>query len=589
MNGWILLPVFLPAIAGIILLVSSFCEHLGGEKKKTNLFIKIGAAVKRSGLADSDKIREKNKKKELKRRTQKEGPKENYAGKDQPVMLPSVQRVGRQVSEKSRAIAGKVQVKAKNQLQSQILRTEEERLGIHIFTGIVLIVSALLALIAAWTGDKSVTLFYLMKDIPVYFHIDAIGSLFVTIVTIVWVLAGIYAFVYMEHEGEEKRFFGFYLVVYAVLVALDFSGNLVTMYLFYELMTLTSMPLVLHNGSREAIMAALKYLFYSMCGAYLGLFGIFFLSQYCDTLNFTAGGSLNLALVGEHQTVLLIAVFAMLIGFGAKAGMFPLHAWLPAAHPVAPSPASAVLSGIIVKSGVLAIIRVVYYMVGADFLRGTWVQTAWMTLTLLTVFMGSMLAYREKVLKKRLAYSTVSQISYILFGLSVLSPTAFTGALLHTVCHAFIKTALFLTAGIFMFQCNKTRVDELSGIGKQMPKTLWCYTIVSLGLIGIPPMSGFISKWYLAEGALEAGAGVFGWLGPVILLISAFLTAGYLLPITMKGFFPGKEADGAGIIKKEPSCAMLIPLIIFAALTILLGIFPGPLADYASRIAAAVM
>ena len=241
------------------------------------------------------------------------------------------------------------------------------------------------------------------------------------------------------------------------------------------------------------------------------MFGIFFLYQYCDTLTFTAGGTLNLALAAGNKGILLAAVFAMLIGFGAKAGMFPLHAWLPAAHPVAPSPASAVLSGIIVKSGVLAIIRVVYYIVGAQFLRGTWVQTAWMSLTLLTVFMGSLLAFREPVFKKRLAYSTVSQISYILFGLSLLSATGMAGALLHTVYHAFIKSGLFLTAGIFIFQCKKTRVEELTGIGKQMPKTLLCYTFASLALIGIPPASGFISKWYLAQGALEANVGVFGW------------------------------------------------------------------------------
>ena len=159
--------------------------------------------------------------------------------------------------------------------------------------------------------------------------------------------AGFYAFVYMKHEGEEKRYFGFYLLLYGVLIGLDFSGNLITMYLFYELMTLTSMPLVLHNGSRESIMAALKYLFYSMCGAYAGLFGIFFLYRYCDSFTFTAGGTLNMAAVSGHEGLLLIAVFVMLVGFGAKAGMFPLHSWLPAAHPVAPSPASAFLSGII--------------------------------------------------------------------------------------------------------------------------------------------------------------------------------------------------------------------------------------------------
>lgn len=357
---------------------------------------------------------------------------------------------------------------------------EKKRKSVHLFSGAVLAVSAAAALWIAWRGTGSVTLFYLMEDIPVFFQVDALGSVFASFMSIVWVLVAVYSFVYMEHEGNEKRFFGVYLLVYGVLIALDFAGNLVTLYLFYELMTLTSMPMVLHNGSKASIMAALKYLFYSMCGAYLGLFGIFFLYKYCGTLSFVAGGSLNLALAAGNEGILLIAVFAMLIGFGAKAGMFPLHAWLPAAHPVAPSPASAVLSGIIVKAGVLAVIRVVYYTVGADFLRGTWVQAVWMALTLLTVFMGSLLAFREPVFKKRLAYSTVSQISYILFGLSLLTPVAVTGALLHTVFHAFIKCALFLTAGIFIFQCGKSRVEELEGIGKRMPGTLWCLSLIHI-------------------------------------------------------------------------------------------------------------
>ncbi|MDY3251320.1 MAG: proton-conducting transporter membrane subunit [Candidatus Choladocola sp.] len=480
-------------------------------------------------------------------------------------------------------LAAKAAKKRKGEPEGQELRR------LHLFTGTVLSVSAAAALALAWTGDRSVTLFWLMKDIPVYFHVDAVGRLFVTIASIVWVAVGFYSFVYMKHEGKEYRFFGFYLIVYGVMAALFFSGNLVTMYLFYELMTLTSTPLVLHNGSREAIMAALKYLFYSMCGAYLGLFGIFFLYRYCDTLTFTAGGTLNPAAAAQNQGILLIAVMAMIIGFGVKAGMLPLHAWLPTAHPVAPSPASAALSSIIVKGGVLAIIRVVYYIVGPDFLRGTWVQKAWMTLALLTVFMGSLLAYRTSLFKKRLAYSTVSQVSYILFGLAVMSPTGMEGALLHVVFHAFIKATLFLTAGIFIFQCHKTKVEEYVGIGKQMPKTLWCYTFASLALIGIPPTSGFISKWYLAEGALGADIGVFSWLGPVILLISALLTAGYLLPITMKGFFPGKDAPSDVSVSREPSLCMLIPLAVLAALTLLLGLVPNPLIQYVSQIASSVM
>lgn len=497
-----------------------------------------------------------------------------------PVFLPSIVGICLLVSSFLR------HVQASKRGEAAVLENPER---IHWIAGVVLVLSATLALWAAWSGDKSLTLFYLMEDVPVYFQIDALGRLFVTFVSVVWVAVGFYAFVYMEHEGEEQRFFGLYLLVYGVLVALDFAGNLVTLYFFYELMTLTSMPMVLHNGSREAILGALKYLFYSMCGAYLGLYGIYFLYQSCETLTFTPGGTLLADGAVGKSGFLLVAVFLMLIGFGAKAGMFPLHAWLVAAHPVAPSPASAVMSGIIVKAGVLATIRVVYYVVGADFLRGTWVQTAWMCLTLLTVFMGSLLAFREPVFKKRLAYSTVSQISYILFGLSLLSPGGMTGALLHTVFHAVMKSTLFLTAGVFIFRCGKTRVEDFTGYGKKMPVILWSYTFASLALIGIPPASGFISKWYLAQGALGANVGFFGWFGPVVLLVSALLTAGYLLPITMKGFFPGKEWQDLGEGKLSLKPAMVAPVVVLAALSVLLGVFPTPLIAYISRIAEVLM
>ena len=470
-----------------------------------------------------------------------------------------------------------------------------ERHRLHLIVGTVLLISAVLAVAAVWTGEKSLTLFYLMEEIPIYFHIDGISRIFVTFTSIVWVCAGSYGFIYIQHEGKETGFFGFFLLVYGVVIALDFSGNLVTLYFFYELMTLTSAPMVLHHGSKGAMIGTLKYLFYSLCGAYMGLFGIFFLYRYCDTFTFTAGGTLNLDAAQGHQTILLIAVFVMIVGFGAKAGMFPLHSWLPAAHPVAPSPISAVFSGILVKGGVLATIRTVYYIVGSDFIRGTWVQTAWIILTLLTIFMGSMMAYREPVLKRRLAYSTVSQVSYILFGLALLNPTGMTGALLHTVFHALIKATLFLSAGVFILEGDKSRVDELTGIGKRMPKTLWCYTFASLALIGIPPASGFISKWYLAQGALQgvqqAKFGVFRWLGPIVLLISALLTAGYLLPVTMKGFLPGKDPryQQGTPGDEEPPGFMLVPMAILAALTFIFGIFPNPLTKYIVQLVSGLM
>lgn len=456
-------------------------------------------------------------------------------------------------------------------------------------TGAGLVITGILVVCALGGGSAEFLLLSLGDKLQIYFHPDDLGRIFASVVTIVWVLAGFYSFEYMKHEGEEKRYFGFYLMTFGVLLALDFAGNIVTYYLFYELMTLLSMPLVLHSKTKEAIMAGMKYLFYSLCGAYMVLLGIYFLNRYADTLNFTAGGTLNRELAAGNEKTLLVIAFFMILGFGVKAGMFPMHAWLSTAHPVAPAPASAVLSGLIAKAGVLGIIRAVYFLFGESFIRGTWVQTAWLALVLFTIFMGSMLAYREKIMKKRLAYSTVSQVSYILFGLALLEPSAMTGALLHVVFHAFIKVTLFLSAGAIIYRTGKTNVDDMTGIGKEMPVTIWCYTFASLALIGIPPASGFISKWYLAVGALRSGTGIFAWLGPAVLLVSALLTAGYLLPVTIKGFLPGADFDYENLQKKEPNLWMVVPLAIFAALSILLGIFPNPLAEYIGTIVGTVL
>ncbi len=426
-------------------------------------------------------------------------------------------------------------------------------------------------------------LFNLTENLPILFKIDEMSIIFAGMTVIVFLCSGLFSVEYMKHEQKKGRFCLFYLLVFVILLALCFAGNLITYYLFFEMLTLTSVVLVFHNGSREAVMAGLKYLFFSLCGAYMALFGLFFVSRYSNTLTFSGGGVINRELAAEHTGLLLAVSFIMILGFSVKAGMFPMHAWLPAAHPAAPAPASAVLSAVIVKAGVLGIIRVVYYIFGVSFLRGTWVQKAFMILTLITIFMGSMLAYREPVLKKRLAYSTISQVSYILFGLSVMDADAVTGGILHVIVHAFIKAALFLCAGAVIYQTGKTRVDELRGIGKEMPLLMWCYTIVSLGLIGIPPTGGFISKWYLAVGSLETGIPGFAWAGPVILLVSALLTAGYLLPLTIRGFFPGADYDYTALKKKEPAKWMTIPVLILTVLTVLAGLFPNILVQYISR------
>ena len=456
-----------------------------------------------------------------------------------------------------------------------------------------LAVGVILTWAALMTGGR-LTLWQMTEDITVALAVDGVSRLFAALTSGVWLLVGIYSISYMTHERVEFLFLGFYLIVLGVLTALDFSANLVTFYVCYEMMTLTSLPLVLHEMTKEAVMAGLKYLFYSVAGAFLALFGIFYLYGAAGSLTFTPGGvSMGLPING-HEGLFLGAVCCMLVGFGTKAGMFPLHGWLPTAHPVAPAPASAVLSGLITKSGVLAVIRVAYYIVGPDRLRGTWVQDVWMFLTLLTVFMGSMLAYKEPVLKKRLAYSTVSQVSYILFGLGLFNAAGFVGALSHVVFHSLVKNGLFLAAGAIIFKTGWTRTREMDGLGRVMPVMLGCYTLVSLALIGIPPASGFVSKWYLATGALASGTGVWSWLGPIILLISALLTAGYLLPLAIRGFFPGAGFDegeirSRGLGGQEPSWLMTVPMLVLTAGAILFGCFPGQLISMLESIAAAVL
>ena len=452
------------------------------------------------------------------------------------------------------------------------------------YTIAALALSALSALICAFSIEESLTLWQLTDTIAIALKTDGLARFYAAFISIVWLMVGIYSTAYNAHDPHARRFNCFYLATCGVLMGLSMSANAVTMYMFYEMMTLITLPLVMHTMEKEAVAAGIKYLIYSVFGASAALLGIFFLMHYGSSLSFTAGGVLDMAKLSGNENLLRIIVFVMLLGFSVKAGMFPMHAWLPTAHPVAPAPASAVLSGVITKMGVLGVIRVLFYLVGVDFIRGSWVQNAFMILTLITVFMGSLLALREKALKKRLAYSSVSQVSYILFGLSTLSPLGFTGALLHIASHSFIKNTLFMSAGAIIHETGRTRADELTGIGKIMPKVMIMFTIVSLGLIGIPPTGGFISKWYLAEGALSLGSSA-SWIGPAVLLCSALMTAGYLLTITIHGFFPGESALPEG---HEAPRAMWIPMLMLAILSVLAGLFPNLLIQNIQQIAAAI-
>ncbi len=432
-----------------------------------------------------------------------------------------------------------------------------------------------------------VLLLNMTPTLSLILHVDILGSIFAVLMAAMWLIGSVFALEYMNHDHNERSYQLFYMTVLSALVGQCYAGSMVTLYVFYELMTLLSVPMVVHERTPQAVAAGIKYLIYSIFGAMLGLLGIFFFDHYLGGVTFAAGGLTPVA--GASHTGLLVITFLVILGFGTKAGMFPMHGWLPTAHPVAPAPASAVLSGVITKAGVLAIIRVIYFLVGADTLRGTWVQTAFLTLTLVTVFMGSMLAYREPLLKKRLAYSTVSQVSYVLFGLACLNPVAFSGAILHVVAHSTIKNGLFLCAGAIIHQTGKTYVRDLRGIGKQMPITIWCWTIASLGLIGIPPTGGFVSKWQLATGAMGAGIGAFGIVGPVVLIISALLTAAYLLQVTINGFFPGNDYDYASLESREPGRLMTVPMLVLAVGVVLCGVLAQPLTNVIASAAAAIL
>lgn len=459
-----------------------------------------------------------------------------------------------------------------------------------VLASLVVTVALVVALCA--TGDGSLTLFTMGSSVPVVLASDGLSRLFAVLMSAMWLISGAFSFHYMTHEGAQRRYYTFYLLTLFALMGLCFAGTLATMYLFFEMVTLLSVAMVLHSLSKEAVAAGLKYLLYSIAGAMMGLLGVFFFTANASTPYFVAGGTLDAAKAAQSGGLLLAVLFVTVVGFGTKAGMFPMHGWLPTAHPIAPAPASAVLSGVITKAGVLCIIRVIYYVAGPDFLRGTWAQTALVTLALCTVFMGSMMALKTTGLKKRLAYSSVSQVSYVLFGLFMLSDLAFRGALLHVYFHSIMKNALFLAAGSIIFKTGLTDVRELGGIGKRMPVTLWVFTLAGVSLVGVPPLCGFYSKWQLAQGSLATGMPVFAWLGPVVLLVSALLTGAYLLPVSISGFFPGHAHGGENAPALEgcevPPC-MYVPMVILAVLIVVLGLCPSLVENAIAAVAAAVL
>ncbi len=471
--------------------------------------------------------------------------------------------------------------------------------------GITLLNSLVLLWLILKAGEgESVMLFRLYGELQVMFCLDSMGKVFAGIISFLWPLAVLYAFEYMRKEARQGIFFAYYLMTYGVTAGIALSGNLMTLYLFYELLTLSTFPLVLFPMTREAARASRKYLYYSIGGAAFAFLGLVFVLSFSAIGNtrFLAGGILDPEAAGLRKNTLLLIYVLAFFGFGVKAVVFPCHKWLPPAT-VAPTPVTALLHAVaVVKSGAFAILRLTYFSFGARFLRGTWAQWVVMAAAMVTILYGSTMAVREAHWKRRLAYSTVSNLSYILLGSSMMSPAGLMAALSHMVFHAFMKISSFFCAGAVMHQTGKTYIYELDGLGRKMPVTFGCLTVASLSLVGIPLFAGFISKWNIIRSAFLCGMGQEGSISLLcfgaggVLLYSALMTAVYMLTVLIRAYFPkvfqeGKggreEADKDGetaLGAKDPNWMMVLPLLVFTAVIIGFGLHSQPLMDFLAAI-----
>ncbi len=406
-------------------------------------------------------------------------------------------------------------------------------------------------------------------NVPIQLHVDPLGMLFALVASFLWIFTSIYSIGYMRglDEHGQTRFYAFFALALSSTIGVAFSANLFTLYLFYEILSLATYPLVTHHQDEEARISGRKYLTYIL-GTSVGLVlpAMLFCYYLAGTLDFTVGG----ILAGQASTPVLVTLFfVFLFGF-AKAGIMPLHSWLPAAM-VAPTPVSALLHAVaVVKVGVFSIVRVSTEIFGVDLLTSLSLGPAVAAVASVTILVGSMIALSQDELKRRLAFSTISQLSYIVLGIALLSPKGMLGGIVHIAMHAFGKITLFFCAGAIMVATGKKYISQMDGLGRAMPITLGAFFVGSLSVIGLPPTGGFYSKWNLLVGAVESDQLVF----LAVLLISSFLNAVYFLPIVFKGFFaPMKGDEEVGTMQEAPLCC-LIPLAITAAMSILLFFYP---------------
>ncbi len=410
-------------------------------------------------------------------------------------------------------------------------------------------------------------LFDLAPGIPLLLKADPMGVFFATIASGLWIFTSFYSIGYVRGAGEHKqtRYFASFAVCLSATIGIAFSGNLVTFILFYEMLTLATYPLVIHNEKKEAIQAGRKYLGFTLTAGLLLIAATALVYHYTGSVDFVAGGLFNGV---DIPYVNMLIIFMLFLGaVGVKAGIMPIHGWLPAAM-AAPTPVSALLHAVaVVKSGVFAVIRVVGFVIGTDVMGNYGLNDILIVLSGTTIIVASLIAFAQDNLKRRLAYSTVGHLSYIVLGVALLTPLGMQGSIMHIAAHATMKITLFFVAGAIYVNLHKTEISQLNGIAKVMPWTMAAFTIGSLGLAGVPPLNGFLSKWYLAIGSLQGDM----VLPVVILVISGLLNIGYFFPIIHRAYF----RKGEGLEKYgEASPFMVVPLMVTAILSILFGLFP---------------
>ncbi len=454
---------------------------------------------------------------------------------------------------------------------------KEERVFLRSLVNVVAAVYKLFVIsYLIWSVYKGITFEIRYPMVPFadfYLRIDPLALLFVSLSSFLWLLTTIYAIGYLEGSPNRRRFFTFFNLAVTSTMGIALAGNIFTFFLFYELLTLSTYPLVVHRGTSKALKAGGIYLLYTILGGSLFMLCLVLLYVFVGDGNFYTGGNpkvKNWAM--ENSLMAKILFYGFFFAMAVKSAVFPLHQWLTKAM-VAPAPVSALLHAVaVVKAGAFGIVRLVYELYGVDLVQSMnlWQPLAY--LTAFTILFGSSMAIFQEELKKRLAYSTISHISYIILGVLLPGQLSTMGALLHLVNHGIMKITLFMCLGNYAEKYDVHKFKELDGVGRRMPFTTLAFTIASLGLIGVPMTAGYLTKKYLEAGAKSAGE---EWV-VYVFYISSILSTLYLIPIVFKAWF-GKIKEEVKGRKLEVSPLMLIPPLITAFLTLFFGISPeGP-------------